>query len=244
MSVRKITMFALSALSFCAATVQASELLVNGGFENGGGSLSGWVVADQAGGSGSWFLQTGTGSPLNGFSVPAPPGPTHAAMTDQGGPGSHVLLQSFVVPTIVTSAILNFDYFISNQGGAFITPASLDFAFAPNQQARVDIITAGADPFSLAVGDILANIYQTQVGDPLVSGYNTINANLTALFAAHAGETLVLRFSEVDNQLFFNNGVDNVSLDVASSALPEPGTLPLLGLAVVGAGLLRRRKPA
>src|SRR5256885_15667511 len=66
-----------------------AELITNGGFEAGGGSLAGWTVTDQTGGSGSWYLQSGTVSPLNGFPVSAPPQATHAAMTGQRGPGSH-----------------------------------------------------------------------------------------------------------------------------------------------------------
>lgn len=223
-------------------------LIVNGDFEAGGGSLSSWTVADQAGGSGSWFVQSGTGSPLNGFLVPTPPGPTNAAMTDQTGPGSHVLYQDFVVPLGVTAATLNYQLFLSNQSELFSTPDHLDALLGEaNQQARIDIMLASADPFSVAGGDVLMNLYQTAVGDPAVSGYDLHTHDLTALLSAHGGETLRLRFAEVDNQFFFNMGVDQVSLDVTSSVTedtPEPTTLSLAAVAVctlLGCGRWRRR---
>jgi PEP-CTERM motif len=224
-----------------AIPVNAAPLLVNGDFEAGGGSFAGWTVLNQADGLGNWFIQSGTVSPDSGSTVPAPPGPTHAAMTDQTGPGSHVLYQDFLVPFGTTSASLSLDLFIQNQSGAFVTPDSLDFNAESNQQARIDIISTSADPFSVAAGDVLLNLFQTQVGDPTVSGYNPLTFDLSALLAASAGQTLRLRFAEADNQFFFQMGVDRVSLEAnGEAAIPEPATLTLVGMGVVG--LLRRRR--
>lgn len=52
--------------------------------------------------------------------------------------------------------------------------------------------------------------------------------------------TYWLRFAEADNQLFFNQGVDNVSLTTGATT-PEPSTLMLLGSAVVGLARVCRR---
>lgn len=225
------------------ASGSAAQLISNGGFEDGGGSFSSWTVLDQSGGSGSWFIQTGTGSPLNGIPVPAPPGPTHAAMTDQGGPGSHVLYQDFVVPGSVSSATLAFELYIQNLAGDYATPDSLDFTVGPNQQARVDIITTTADPFSVAGGDVLQNIYQTQVGDPAEFGYVPIVADLTALFQANLGQTLRLRFAEVDDLNNFLMGIDQASLEVTGqAAVPEPATFVAAGLGgLICVAFARRR---
>jgi glucose/arabinose dehydrogenase len=76
---------------------------------------------------------------------------------------------------------------------------------------------------------VLLNLYQTKVGDPLISGYNTITADVSALLAAHAGETLRLRFAETDNLLTFQLGVDNVRFDT----IPEPMSILLFGAALV-----------
>jgi hypothetical protein len=217
--------------------VQSQQLLTNGDFEPG---FAGWTRLDQAGSDGTWALQSGTVSPVNGFVVPAPPGPTHAAMTDSQAGGTHVLYQDFTVPLTLSVATLRFDLYINNHANAFFSPASLDFSTPTlNQQFRVDIITTAADPFSVTVADVLMNAYRTQPGDPLVSGYTTVTVDLTSLFASHLGETLRLRFAEVDNVNFMNVGVDRISLSI-----PEPSTFATLlsGLGLLGAFYARSRR--
>jgi len=251
----RVTLSALAAvvLSLAAtSSVHAIPVIANGGFEAG---LTSWTKADQLGSEGTFFSQSGTVSPVSGNPVPAPPEGTKAAMTDAEGPGSHVLYQEFVATA--DAAALSFALFIGNraslEGGfaGFATPASLDFSTPTlNQQARVDILKSStADPFSVAATDVLLNLYQTKAGDPLISGYNTITTDISALLAAHAGETLRLRFAETDNVLTFQLGVDNVRFDPISAPIPEPASMLLLGaaLAVLAGcrvGARSRRAPA
>ena len=224
----------LSALVTAPAAMSAPTI-VNGGFESG---FVGWSIADQAGSTGSFFVQSGVSSPEMGDPVPAAPEGVNAAMSDAQGPGAHVLYQDFLAAA--GPALLSFELFIGNRDpiGTFNDPGTLDFTTAAiNMQARVDILAQGADPFSVAPADILMTLYTTQPGDPLVSGYNTISADLTALLGAHVGETLRLRFAETDNFFQFQLGVDDVRFNV-----PEPGSLGLAGLALVGLALRRRRR--
>jgi hypothetical protein len=221
-----------------ARPAKASPLILNGGFESG---FSSWVRADQLGSDGTFFLQNGTTSPVNGDAVPAPSRGVAAAMTDAGGPGSHVLYQDFAVSG-TGSFFLSLDLFLGNRAGSFVTanPATvgLDFSTpALNQQARIDILKSTANPFSVAAADVLLNLYQTKPGDPLVSGYNTLNFDVSALLAANVGTTLRLRIAEVDNLAQFQVGVDNLSLE----AVPEPASLALLGLGLAAMYARRRR---
>jgi hypothetical protein len=170
---------------------------------------------------------------VNGDPVPAPPAGLNAAMTDGIGPGSHVLFQDFLAS--LGNATLRFDLFLGNRADRYATPASLDFALTNingdltlNQQARVDILRAGANPFSVAAADILLTVYRTQVGDALVSGYSAVAADIGALLAAHSGELLRLRFAETDNLAPLQMGIDNVRID----AIPEPSTMLLFGVAM------------
>jgi hypothetical protein len=233
-----VAIIALVASSAGAQTARADVIIINGGFEAG---FASWTRVDQLGSEGTFALQTGTTSPVNGATVPAPPGGTQAAITDAQGPGSHVLYQDFVPSLPITSGRLHLDLFIGNRATAFSTPspASLDFSTpALNQQVRVDILRGGTDPFSVAAADVLLNVYQSKAGDPMVSGYNPIDVDLTALLAANAGSTLRLRFAEVDNVNIFQIGVDNVSF----TPVPEPSTLVLCGIVtLLGLGRYGRR---
>jgi hypothetical protein len=236
--VKQRRMWVWAALACAMALPAQASLITNGGFESG---FSGWTRAEQLGSEGTFALQTGMLSPVNSFAVPAPPEGTTAAMTDALGPGSRVLYQDFVVPSIDGVAVLGFSLFINNDNGSpdFFPAAHLDFATtALNQQARVDITTTSADPFSIAAADVLLNLFQTNAGDPLLSGYNSYQANITALFMANQGNTLRLRFAQVDNVAPFNMGVDSVGVNV----VPEPSSWILMAGALVGLAFVRRRR--
>jgi len=214
-----------------------ADLISNGGFESG---LSGWTEADQLGSEGTFFLQNGTTSPVLGLSVPAPPEGVTAAMSDGAGPGSHVLYQTFTLTSPTAAATLGFDLFIGNRAEddqKFYSPDTLDFSTPTlNQQARVDILAAGADPFSVNGGDVLLKLFQTQPGDAPISGYSHFSLDLTSLLNANLNQTLTLRFAEVDNVGPFQLGVDNVSLQTSTeSVVPDgsafmPGLLTMAGM--------------
>jgi len=217
-------------------TATATSLILNGGFETG---FTSWTRVDQPGSEGTFALQSGTASPVNGDPVPAPPQGLNAAMTDAFGPGAHVLYQDFVVPA--EGALLSFSLFIGNRADRFVAPATLVFDTPTlNQQARVDIMRGGTGAFSVAAGDIAQSLFQTQVGAPLVSGYTNFNFDLTSLFAANVGQTLRLRFAETDNLLQFQLGVDNVSLETVA-AVPEPQSIQLIGAGLLVFFAIRRR---
>lgn len=234
-----LRIFTVTVMMTAAPAAHGQVITSNGGFEAG---FTSWTHVDQLGSLGTFFLQTGTTSPVNGTTVPLPPGGTTAAMTDATGPGTHVLYQDFVVPsTPFGSAQLQFSVFIGNRATAFFTPspALLDFSTPTlNQQARVDILTGAADPFSVSAADVLFNAFQTMPGNPLVSGYNTITADVTSVLSANLGNTLRLRFAEVDNVFTFQLGVDNVSITV--TPVPEPSSVVLCALGFLG-GVARLR---
>jgi len=207
------------------------NLLANGDFE--AGSFAGWTEADQAGGSGSWFISNpGAASPLSAFpTAPNPLGGNFYAVTDQTGPGSHVLLQSFTLaaPTTLT---LSYQMFVDSQDGSFDT-GTLDYTGAANEYGRVDLLTGTATAFSTAATDVLQTFYAGNDAGPNPNPYASYSYNLSL-----AAGTYQLRFGEVDNQNYFQMGVDNVSL----VAVPEPTTLALAGLAGSSLLLFRRKR--
>ena len=188
------------------------ELVTNGSFEVNGGENSqvfaGWENVNLPDGDQNGFrVQTGTFSPTPGgiFPVPPPPDGNFTAMSTQNGPGTHIISQ---VITLLSSGQLFFRLFIGNRASAFFSPPTLAFNSVPNQQFRMDVMDPNAAIDDVGAG-VLMNVFQTQPGDPLISdGYLTVTADLSAF----NGQTVRLRFAEADNQLFFNAGVDAVSV--------------------------------
>lgn len=194
--------------------------VVNGGFETG--TFNGWTVLNQANGSGNWFVYSGTTSPLSASTLPSPPQGTYAATSDQTGPGSHVLYQDVALEP-GAAHVLSFILYYNNQNGAFFTPATLDYTVNPNQQYRVDIMRPAASPFSVAPADVLLPVFRTNVGAPASLAPTTLTADLSAF----AGMTVRIRFAEVDNQFYFQAGVDAVSIQTTDIECPT-GVVPTI----------------
>ena len=228
-----------------AAAAGPMQLIGNGGFETG--DFTAWTTVDETGSSGAWFVASGTISPLSAFPTAGPAAGTFYAVTDQLGPGAHVLEQSFAVPLGTTSVVVAFDMFRNDQSGnsGIVGAQGLDFNGDPNQHARVDILASGAGAFSTASADIVDNLVAPGA-DPSGSNPNPYTHyvfDVTAVLTP--GNSYLLRFGEVDNQLFFQQGVDNVSVVAEVGAgVPEPPMLALLLFGLLGGIAASRRRAA
>jgi hypothetical protein len=193
--------------SASAGDVSVAASVPNGGFETG--DFTNWKRANQRfrDNPGNWFVYSGTTSPLSDFTIAEPPQGNFAATTDQFGPGSHVLYRNIALESKKRHRLTFFLYY-QNFNNRFFTPNTLN----PNpnrqrnQQYRVDVLKAGANPFSVDPDDILATIFRTEVGDPNSLAPTRLSFNLTPF----AGRTVRLRFAEVDNQANFLASVDRV----------------------------------
>jgi hypothetical protein len=175
----------------------------NGGFETG--DFTHWNGANQISGSGDWFVYEGAESPLSAFRIAAPPQGNFAATTDQENPGSHILYRNIKLESGMRHE-LSFYLYYRNRAGEFFARDTLDFRVEPNQQYRVDLLRPKADPFTVDPEVIRARLFRTGVGDPNRKQPTLMTFNLTRF----AGDTVRLRFAEVDNQGFFQASVDRV----------------------------------
>lgn len=219
------------------------EILTNGGFESG--TLVGWTVQTRPGSLGSFYIDDADGfTPVGGLETVGPANGDFYAVSDSAGPGTQALLQAFTVPAGAVSATLAFDMFVNDWSGIgpIVDPGGLDHTGGPNQHARVDIMSAGADPFDAEMG-VLSNLYLAAGAGILPDDYTSYLFDITSLVGN--GGTFQLRFAEVDTEFFLNVGIDNASIAVVMgpSKLSEPSTYALLLLGFLPlAGRRRSRK--
>lgn len=234
----KMRCVAIATIAMLATTAaSAAELITNGGFETG--DYTGWTTSVQAGSGGSLqvIANVAGGSPLSGSAFLAnTTGGNFFSITDQTGPGSYSLTQSFTLASAQTVNI-SFDMFANDQSGTIFANGR-DYNTSPNQNAVVDILFGAADPFTNAAIDIVSVLYgpgADTAGNP--NPFTSYSATLSL-----AAGTYQIRFAQTDNQLFFQQGVDNVSI---TNAVPEPMTWALMvtGFGIVG-GAMRRRSSA
>lgn len=224
------------AVALLAAPSGAGAAIVNNGdFETG--SLSGWQVQTSDPDAG-WFAYTGTTSPVSDLSIPAPPQGNHAAISDENGAGLHVLYQDVTLPAAGSVTQLSLLAYYES-AAPISSPDSLDEAVFPNQQYRIDVIKPSAPIDSVASSDVLRTVFRTLAGDPQSLGPTQKTADLSAF----AGQTVRLRFAEVDNQLFFNAGADAVSVTsngfaIGTATLNKKKGTATLPVTVPGAGTL------
>jgi hypothetical protein len=195
--------------AFAPAASAAGNAIQNGGFETG--SMAGWGHAPGhpfSAGHG-WFVYSGHISP-SGFTIPAPPSGKFAAVSDQIGPGSNTLFQTFRMPAHAT---LSMTVWYRNRNGAFYSPQMLVPDAARNQQLRITLTRPDAGLYSLKPADLLGTVFATEPGDPPSLGPTQIHYDLSSL----AGRLVRLRVTEVDNQFFFQVGVDNVTVTGGSA---------------------------
>ncbi len=147
--------------------------------------------------------------------MPAPVCGTYAAVADQGEPGSQVLYQDLTLEAGETHTLTFTHYYVNrateeqSDTPLFASPPTLDYSIdGINQQYRVDIMKATADPFSVDPADVLQTVFQTQPGDPATLAPTPVTVDLSAF----AGQTVRLRFAVAVNQAVLNAGVDCVNL--------------------------------
>ncbi|HET8955438.1 MAG TPA: hypothetical protein VFN18_07260 [Solirubrobacterales bacterium] len=222
---------AVASVSLFAATGASAASVVNGDFETG--TLSGWQVSNvppPPETSGNWFAYSGTTPPVEfAPEVPPPPAGQFAAITSQGGAGTHILYQDVALEPYYTHQLSLLAYYRSAAPLATPSPETLNFETPePNQQYRIDVMKPTAPIESVNPSDILATIFATKTGDPQELGPTPLTVDLTPF----AGQTVRLRFAEVDNEFYFAAGTDSVAIQ----------STPPSNVATLGKPVLNKKK--
>jgi hypothetical protein len=111
-----------------------------------------------------------------------------------------------------------------------------DFSTAVlSQNAVADIILGSADPFTNTASDTVASLYRPGSDGPGNNPWITYSGSLSL-----APGTYQIRFAETDNVLFFQQGVDNASINLG--AVPEPSTWAMMILGFAGIGFMVYRR--
>jgi hypothetical protein len=228
----KTMIFAAVALA-TAAPATAANLIVNGDFETG--TYAGWTTSVEGGSNGNLQIEGYDGtSPISSFAYQNnAAGGDFFSITDQGGPGAYSLTQAFTLTKSATVTI-TFDHFANNSTRTVIDNGRL-YSTGANQNAVVDLLTGTAGAFTTNAADIVATLYGPGAdGGPNPNPWATYSTKLML-----GAGTYQIRFAEADNQGFFQQGVDNVSV----SAVPEAATWAMLiaGFGLVGAAARRAR---
>jgi hypothetical protein len=232
----------VAALMAFASDAQATQFITNGGFETG--DYTGWGVNVQAGSSGNLQVVANNGgaSPLSAHATASanPIGGSFYSITDQGGPGSYALVQSFTLSQAAT-VVVSYDMFLNNSAGT-VAANGRNYAYVPNQNAEVDILTGGAAALTNTPGDMVAVLFNP--ASTPTSPENAWHSYSTTV--ALAAGTYQFRFAETDNSGYFQAGLDNVSVTTLSAPAPAAGAgLASLGaMAVFALGSRRRRATA
>jgi hypothetical protein len=190
---------AVLSLALCAAAVAAppaaagdDDVIVSTTFESR--TFEGWQRSTLTPFDAGWFIYSGTLSPISGFRIPAPPQGRFAAVVDQNGPGSNILHR--VVRVTDDDLELGLTLWYRNRAFVWFTPRTLAFDGPP------------APLRSMRAADILATVFQTRAGDPFSFGPRRIEFDLENF----EDRSVRIRIAEVDNQNFFQVGVDAIRI--------------------------------
>jgi hypothetical protein len=194
-----------------------SPVVPVGGFDNfasGSTGITGWTVVGAAGGvsivSGS-FSQSG-------ISFPAEDGAQWLDLTGDGTNSNEGVQQTFATISGTQYTVSFWVGNVNNPGGIFGTTST------------VDVLLGGASGTTLLVATNANTTTGTQTWD-----------EFSTTFTA-TGSTSTLDFINGDPSSDNSNGLDNISVNATgqTSPVPEPGTLSLLSIGIVG--LLLGRK--
>ncbi len=221
---------AVSLLLAQPALASPIELVTNGGFETG--DLSAWSRSSNLAGScpsagRDWNVST-SGSATGCYAVANPSGSTYAAYVMNDGPAntSYKLYQDIFIPLGAVDGSLSFRQSSMN-------------TFDNTRKLSVRFLDGSS-------GDVLATVFDTSTFSRN-SAWTLVSNDISAFLASHAGQTVRLEFDNSISRQWTGQaglGLDDVSLLANVNAVPEPASVALMGLGILGLAAARRKRKA
>ncbi|WP_372740535.1 PEP-CTERM sorting domain-containing protein [Neptunomonas sp.] len=199
------------------------EHIENGGFE--AGDFSDWTVVNT--GTGHWSINDGTFDTGYNLIKKHPIDGAFDAVTTKGNgnPELQSLSQEILLPGSFSAAVLSWDDRIES-----------DVA-SSNLVREWRVFIEGVDTTLLN--------YEVFSTVPEIGGISSRWAfDVTPFLTPFANETIRISFVHEDQNGSVSTTLDNVSFTTFTAEVPEPASLALLGLGLVGIGFLRRKKAA
>ncbi len=180
----------LEAMEVFPASSPSAGQIVNGDFESG--NFSGWTLLSDPADSGAFVINDSTFIP-DGPDGPMPPyRGRYSAMSSPLRSGVRTIYQDVTLPADAVSLTLHWADMIRNHA---------DFFENPDQQYRVEIWNQD--------NEILATLFWTNPGDPLMTGWTERSADISAF----AGMTVRIAFTEQATHFYFNVHIDDVRIE-------------------------------
>ncbi|MBT2185966.1 PEPxxWA-CTERM sorting domain-containing protein [Sphingobium nicotianae] len=225
----RLACLCVAALAMAGARADAANLLSNGSFESpdvtllflnpGSTTITGWTVAAQAGSAPGTQVSPVDNAAFGALGVVASHGSQFVDLTGNVGRGGGVVSNAFATGS-GASYRASFDvgaFFVGGQGsyGNVTVDLFVNNSFVQSFTNIMSLQSAGSD-WQRFSWDFAGTGSPMTIG--LFSSLSTASSNLGV-------------------------GLDNVSVDLLSSAVPEPATWALMvgGLGLAG-GMMRRRK--
>ena len=211
----RIVDFIVARLPLASASATPRPIVIDD-FESG--SLSGWTIDRRD--NGNWFTyqngrqapEPNQSDPFVPFNMPDPPQGKFAAVSDTAGPGSRLIYRDIKLegPLMLELTIfyVNGTDGLSGYSSRFATPRTLSINAGPNQQFRVDLLSATAPADSMAEKDVLATVFETKPDAASARRPLPVRFDLSPW----TGKTVRLRIATADNQGPLRAGFDNVRL--------------------------------
>ena len=212
-----------------------ASLIVNGDFETG--DFTGWLVS-QSGAS----TQVVVPAPGDLDLGQSPTSDFYAFAGNQSGPSQNIFWQSIIVPDNLLTATFSFDYAYQNFAPDFSNPSTLSINNGINQQFRVEILLGTALFDSVALSDIAYSAVQTNPGNNALQAWTSFNQDITSALMSLQGQSVLIRFAQADNQGPFDIGFDNVAIVAETTSVPEPSTIAIFALGMMGLAARRFKK--